>query len=57
MQHFVKDLNVKLKNGPASSTSKIRTPLNGFGEIGNGVFDRLKLLEDAQYEAELQYMR
>lgn len=57
MEAFVKDVSNKLKKGPADSAPKIRTPLTGFAALPEGVFDRLKLLEDAQYEAEMQYMR
>lgn len=51
MEGFVKELNSKLKNGAVKAESKIRSPLTGFAPIPDGVFDRLKLLEDAQYEA------
>jgi hypothetical protein len=57
MENFVKGLSHKIREGPSSINTKIRTPLTGFAALEEGVFNRLKLLEDAQYEAELQYLR
>jgi len=51
MQNFVKEVNRKIKDGPNSINTNIRTPLTGFSDLQDGVFDRLKLLEDAQYDA------
>lgn len=57
MEGFVKELNSKLKGGAVRSNSQIRAPLTGFQAIPEGVFTRLKLIEDAQYEAEMAYER
>ena len=57
MEKFVKEVKNNIKVGPTDTNSKIRTPLTGFANLPEGVVDRLKLIEDAQYEAELQLLR
>jgi hypothetical protein len=33
MQHFVKDVNHKIKVGPVDANTKIRTPITGFAAL------------------------
>ena len=54
MGQFVKELNHKIKVGPTNSGTKIRTPISGFSNLPEGVYDRLRLIEDAQYESDLK---
>jgi hypothetical protein len=47
MQHFVKDVNHKIKVGPVDTNTKIRTPTTWFAALLERVIDQLKLIEDA----------
>lgn len=44
MEKFVRQLNHKLKEGPAKTAMAIRTPLVGYGQLPSSVLDKMRLI-------------